>query len=309
MARAVRDGIRAGALGFTTSRTVAHRTRDGAPLGTRFSTADELLALVGAMGETGAGVVQMISDAYLSEDDEFAVEEMALMRSMVEHSGRPLSMTVQQVVQVPDRWRDMVAWVAAGVADGLDMRTQVAPRPVGVLQGLTASVNPIAICPSYRDIADRPLDERVAALRDPQRRARIVAEHPTTSGSALEGLASTIFTGFDKLFPMEEPVELRAAGVVERRRSGRGARRVAGRGDHRPHARGRWSSAADPHVVQLRQGQPRRRPRDVAVAELGDRSRRRRCPLRRDQRRQLPDDVPGPVDEPDGRRRARCRSS
>ena len=66
---------------------MAHRTRDGAPLGTRFSSADELLALVGAMAETGAGVVQMISDAYLSEDETFAAEEMALMRSMVEHSG------------------------------------------------------------------------------------------------------------------------------------------------------------------------------------------------------------------------------
>ena len=153
MAAVVRDGVGAGALGFTTSRTYAHRTRDGAPLGTRFSSEDELRALIGAMGETGAGVVQMISDAYLSTDHAFAREEMALMRSLVEHSGRPLSMTVQQVVQVPDRWREMAEWVAAAVADGLPMRTQVAPRPVGVLQGLQASVNPVALCPSYQEIA------------------------------------------------------------------------------------------------------------------------------------------------------------
>ncbi|MCU1504020.1 MAG: N-acyl-D-aspartate/D-glutamate deacylase [Ilumatobacteraceae bacterium] len=223
MARAVQDGVRAGALGFTTSRTVAHRTRDGAPLGTRHSTADELLALVGAMAETGSGVVQMISDAYLSEDDEFALDEMALMRAMVEHSRRPLSMTVQQVVQVPDRWREMVAWVARCVADGLDMRTQVAPRPVGVLQGLTASVNPVALCPSYREIAGLPLPERVAALKDPQRRARIVAEHPSATGS-LEGLAHTVFTGFDKLFPMEEPVDYEppASSSVAARAAARG---------------------------------------------------------------------------------------
>jgi N-acyl-D-aspartate/D-glutamate deacylase len=223
MARAVQDGMRAGALGFTTSRTVAHRTRDGDPLGTRYSSADELLALVGAMAETGKGVVQMISDAYLSEDTEFAAEEMALMRSMVEHGGRPLSMTVQQVVQVPDRWREMVAWVEDSVAAGLDMRTQVAPRPVGVLQGLTASVNPIAICPSYREIAGLPLAERVAALRDPERRARIVAEHTAATGG-LEGLGNTIFTGFDKLFPMEEPVnyEPPAESSVAARAAARG---------------------------------------------------------------------------------------
>ena len=129
------------------------------PSGTRFSSEDELRALIGAMGETGAGVVQMISDAYLSTDDDFAREEMALMRSLVEHSGRPLSMTVQQVVQVPDRWREMAEWVAAAVADGLPMRTQVAPRPVGVLQGLQASVNPVAVCPSYQEIAQGSLAE------------------------------------------------------------------------------------------------------------------------------------------------------
>ncbi len=180
MADAVRDGVRAGALGFTTSRTIAHRTRDGLPLGTRYSSEDELAALVGAMAETGTGVVQLISDAYLSEDETFAREEMALMRSLVEQSGRPLSMTTQQVVEVPDRWREMLAWVAKGVADGLPMRNQVAPRPVGVLQGLTASVNPIALCPSFREIANLPLADKVAALRDPDRQARIVAEHPDT---------------------------------------------------------------------------------------------------------------------------------
>ena len=85
------------------------------------------------------------------------------------------------------------------------MRNQVAPRPVGVLQGLTASVNPIALCPSFREIADRPLAEIVAALRDPERRARIVAEHAEAT-ARLEGMGHTIFAGFDKLFPMDEPV-------------------------------------------------------------------------------------------------------
>ncbi|MET0458780.1 MAG: amidohydrolase family protein, partial [Ilumatobacteraceae bacterium] len=206
MAAAVKAGVEAGAVGFTTSRTYAHRTRDGLPLGTRFSSEDELMALVGAMGETGRGGVQMISDAYLTEDDEFARQEMALMRSLVERTGRPLSMTVQQVVQVPDRWKEMAAWVAQAVADGLPMRTQVAPRPVGVLQGLQASVNPIALCPSFKEIANGSLAEKVAALRDPERRRRIIEEHgPSTAH--LEGMASTIFAGFEKLFPMSDPVD------------------------------------------------------------------------------------------------------
>jgi N-acyl-D-aspartate/D-glutamate deacylase len=210
MARLVREGVESGAVGFSTSRTYAHRTRDGAPLGTRFSTADELLALSGAMGETGTGVVQMISDAYLSPDVEFSREEMALMRAMAEASGRPLSMTVQQVEQVPDRWREMAEWVRGGVADGLHLRTQVAPRPIGVLQGLEASLNPVAICPSFRELAGRPLSDQVAALRDPERRVRLVAEHAEIV-AGLDGLASTLFTAFDKLFPMTDPVDYEPA--------------------------------------------------------------------------------------------------
>jgi N-acyl-D-aspartate/D-glutamate deacylase len=210
MAAIVREGVEAGALGFSTSRTYAHRTREGQPLGTRFSTADELLALSTAMGESGAGVVQMISDAYLSPDEEFSRREMALMRSMVAASGRPLSMTVQQVEQVPERWREMTDWVATGVAAGLNLRTQVAPRPVGVLQGLEASVNPVAICPSFREIAALPLDQKVAALRDPDRRARLVSEHEQIV-AGLDGLAATLFTSFDKLFPMTDPVDYEPA--------------------------------------------------------------------------------------------------
>ena len=112
MAAVVRAGVEAGALGFTTSRTYAHRTRDGAAARHPVLQCRRADRPRRRMAETGRGVVQMISDAYLTTDDDFAVEEMALMRSLVEHTGRPLSMTVQQVGQVPDRWREMAAWVA-----------------------------------------------------------------------------------------------------------------------------------------------------------------------------------------------------
>src|SRR6185312_8405 len=82
MAAHVRAGIESGALGFTTSRTYIHRTKEGAPLGTRFSSADELIALAGALQESGAGVIQLISDAYQSTDEDFAAAEMRLMRAI-----------------------------------------------------------------------------------------------------------------------------------------------------------------------------------------------------------------------------------
>lgn len=205
MARMVQEGVRAGALGFTTSRTYIHRTRDGEFLGTRFSSADELLALGTAMAETGRGVVQLISDAYQNADHDFAVTEMQLMEELARATGRPLSMTVQQPEPLPDRWREVGSWVDAGVKSGLSLATQVAVRPIGILQGLTATVNPLMVCPSFAELIGRPLPEIVLALRDPERRSRIIAEHPVAV-ARIEGLASEMFGGFHKLYPMENPV-------------------------------------------------------------------------------------------------------
>ena len=206
MADAVRDGMLAGALGFSTSRTYVHRTKDGAPLGTRFSSADELLALVQAMADTGRGVVQLISDAYLSTDSDFASSEMSLMASLAATTRRPLSMTVQQPQELPDRWREMGAWVDAEVRRGTPLATQVAVRPIGILQGLTATAHPLMICPSFQEIMFRPLPEIVRALQEPDRRSRIVAEH-AAAVAKLEGLTLDIFGSFDKIFPMENPVD------------------------------------------------------------------------------------------------------
>ena len=208
MASHVRAGMDAGALGFTTSRTWIHRTRAGAPLGTRFSSIDELTALAGAMAEAGHGVIQLISDAYQSADTEYVAAELALMRSLARATARPLSMTVQQPEPLPDRWREMTSWVASCVAEGLSMRTQIAPRPIGILQGLTATMNPLVLCKSFAEVAERPLAEIVAALQDPDRRRAIVAEH---SALSLTGMLSEIVTGFHKLFPMTDPVDYEPA--------------------------------------------------------------------------------------------------
>ncbi len=204
MAAQVRAGMDGGALGFTTSRTYIHRTRDGAPLGTRRSTIDELTTLAMAMADSGRGVIQLISDAYQSPDTEYVAAEMRLMRSLAEATGRPLSMTVQQPEPLPDRWREISTWVAGCVADGLSLKTQMAPRPIGILQGLTATLNPLIRCPSFLDVAKLPLTELVVALRDTERRSRIVAEHDALQ---VQGMLSELIGGFHKLFPMNDPVD------------------------------------------------------------------------------------------------------
>ena len=204
MAAQVKAGVQAGALGFTTSRTYIHRTRDGAPLGTRYSSIDELTALASAMAETGTGVIQLISDAYQSPDVDYTTAEMAMMRSLVAATGRPLSMTVQQPEPLPDRWREMAAWVDGCVAAGLPLKTQVSARPIGVLQGLTATLNPLILCPSFQQVAGLPLPQLVEALLDTDRRARIVAEH---ADRQVDGMLFELTNGFHKLFPMGDPVD------------------------------------------------------------------------------------------------------
>ena len=209
MARLTREAIDAGALGFTTSRTYIHRTKAGKFLGTRFSSADELHALVGSLADAGAGVIQLISDAYQSTDEDYVDAELALMRSLVEVSGRPLSTTVQQPFATPDRWRKIFSALGSAQHAGLSMRAQVAPRPIGVLHGLEASVNPFILCPGYREIATLPTAERVRVMAVPDRRARIIAEHEALGPR--DGILNDLVHGLANLFPMSDPVDYEPA--------------------------------------------------------------------------------------------------
>jgi N-acyl-D-aspartate/D-glutamate deacylase len=211
MADLVTEAMAAGAVGFATSRTEAHRTSKGARIGTLRANEVELLALTDALGRAGRGVIQLISDAYQTTDDDFAREELALIEAMAVTSRRPLSFTVQQALHSPDRWRDLMAHVDSLVARGFEVRGQVALRPIGVLLGLEATVNPFLVCPSFQAVAGLALPERVAALLDPERRARILAEHATfagsSGGSGSTGFFRQIATSFDLVFKLDDPVD------------------------------------------------------------------------------------------------------
>lgn len=208
MHRLAREALRAGAMGFSTSRTFVHRSRSGENIGTLTAGRDELLAIAEALRAEGRGVIQLISDAYLTPDDDFAAAELDLIRAMAEVSGRPLSFTVQQTDEAPDRFRHIFGEVAAMVADGLDVKAQVAPRPIGVLLGLNATVNPFLLCPSFRAIAHLPLAQKVAALADPATRARLLDEH---RGLAPREFMALITNGFARMFRVTDPVDYEPA--------------------------------------------------------------------------------------------------
>jgi len=173
MGRLVRDAVRAGALGFTTSRTRNHRASDGRMTPSLTATADELVGISRRFGEAGSGVFEIVSDF---PDPE---AEWKLLREMVSASGRPMSVSIAQNDASPDAWRKMLAQLEAANAAGLPMRGQVAARAIGTLLGLEATLHPFISHPSFLEIAALPLAAKVARLRDPEFRRRLLAEQPS----------------------------------------------------------------------------------------------------------------------------------
>jgi N-acyl-D-aspartate/D-glutamate deacylase len=173
MAELTREAIRSGAVGFGTSRALQHRSTTGESIPTVRAHRDELQGILAAMSDEGSGVFQALSDFELFQDVE---GEWAMLRSLVEKTGRPMSFTLNQKHDDPDGWREILRLVEESTAAGLPIKGQVLCRPSGLLLGFRASFNPYLACPSYQAIADLAPDERLAELRRPDVRARILGE-------------------------------------------------------------------------------------------------------------------------------------
>jgi N-acyl-D-aspartate/D-glutamate deacylase len=183
MGRLAAEAIEAGALGFSTSRTLAHRSADGRPTPTLTAGLDELVGIAGAIGRTGKGVFELISDLY-DLDSEFGV-----IRAVAEASGRPLSMTVLQRPECPPGdYRRILDLIDAAVADGQTVRGQVATRPVGVVIRLDGRINPLAPAPSYQKLGKLPMATRLTELRRTETRAAILEELSSLPGGVLDRL-------------------------------------------------------------------------------------------------------------------------
>jgi N-acyl-D-aspartate/D-glutamate deacylase len=167
------DAMRAGAFGFSTSRSLSHKTLKGDPTPTLRVQEDELRGLALGMKDAGSGMLEMVSEWSPDHNAEFA-----MLRRVIEASGRPAVFTLTQRHARPEVWRDLLSNAEQALADGLQIRPVFGPRAVGVLLGLTGSQNPFSGCPSYKAIADLPLAERVQRMRDPAVRTAILGEDP-----------------------------------------------------------------------------------------------------------------------------------
>ncbi len=206
------DAMKAGAIGFSTSRSLNHRDSEGNPTPTLTAGEDELLGIAMGMRDAGQGVFQIASDFREPE------KEMAMLRRIAEASGRRLSLSLAQSDLVPNNWRLLLSAVERAHDEGVDMRAQVAPRPVGVLLGLELTLNPFSAHPSYMEIAHLPLDERVAALRDPMFRARLLMEEPRTDNVFLKAMMRRFGNMFrmDETFNYEPPPEETLEAIAAR---------------------------------------------------------------------------------------------
>ena len=192
MARIAGDAVMAGALGFSTSRTLNHRTSDGQPTPTLTAAEDELLGIARGLAQAGRGVLQVVSD-FADPDAEFA-----MLRRIVEGSQRPLSFSLVQNLRDPEQWKHLLALLDDACAAGLPIKAQVCGRPVGILFGLELTLNPFSHHASYRAISKQPLAERVALLRNPEFRARVLAEE----SQAQRGFAARMPRNWALLYPL-----------------------------------------------------------------------------------------------------------
>ena len=209
MAAIAKRAVDAGALGFSTSRTLNHRTSDGQPTPTLTAAEDELMGIALGLKAAGKGVLQFVSD--------FAnpVEEFAMFRRLCEASGRPLSFSLAQSARAKDGWKTLLGELTAATEAGLEMRAQVAPRAVGVLLGLELTLNPFSLYPGYKDIAGLPIAERAAKLADPVFRAALLSQPPTES----HALAANMLARWDDMYalgtdPNYEPTADQSFGAL-----------------------------------------------------------------------------------------------
>jgi len=194
MAQLARVGILAGAFGFSTSRLLQHRTAKGEPVPSYGAAEVELAEIGDALAQVGRGWIQVVGDYGDAIDQEFG-----LLTRLAKRSQRPLTLTLLQKNSDPDQWRDLLDRIATANSDGLQITGQIRGRPTSTLLGFELSENPFLGCASWQELASLDIDARVAMLRDPNLRARLIAEPGRTSAQIKR------LRDWERIFPFGDP--------------------------------------------------------------------------------------------------------
>lgn len=214
MRKLLHEALQAGAAGFSTGRSDNHRTSEGKETPAAEASEAELVGLAGAFEGIPHGVLQVVSDFDLMQGPQRFDIEFDLVEQMARASGKPLSMTWLQRDPGGEQYEAIRGRVDAAVAAGLPLYLQAAVRGIGVINGLDASFHPFMGFPGYKEIAHLPLAERAAALREPARKARILAEKSERlagDGTAIPPLVDILLARIDmisgRMFPLDHKLD------------------------------------------------------------------------------------------------------
>ncbi len=202
MCELTREALQHGAVGFSTGRSDVHKTAKGAPTPSSEAHKDELAGIAKAFQDFDHGVIQIVSDFNLYDTNDDFDKEFDLVDAMAEASKHPVSMSVMQRDQSPNQWKWIIKRTEEAVERGLNMRMQVAPRPIGVLLGLNATFHPFIGYPSYKKISELSLSQRVAAMREPEFKQRLLqetSEKVSGDGSSIPPLVDILLAQIDKV--------------------------------------------------------------------------------------------------------------
>jgi len=227
MRRLTIEALRAGAFGFTTSRTDSHKTTRGGMVPARYAEAEELLGIGSALGVVGAGAFGMNSDF----DDEVA--EVAWMTRLSQETGRPIWFLLTDRYSDPTRWRRLIGEVHKARAKGAHLTAQISGRPIGVVLGIGLALNPFSIRPSYAQLTGLSRGEQLARLRDPDVRRAILADKPSDEQvRKMPQFRQLITSRWDRIFVMGNPPDYEpgpeaSIAVIASRQQGRTPDEVA----------------------------------------------------------------------------------
>ncbi len=198
MAQLVKEGVAAGAFGFSTSRTIAHRAIDGEPVPGTFAAEDELFGIGRVLGELGRGIFELAGAGAAGEDIAAPKREIDWMRRLSREIRRPVTFTLLQVNAAPELWREQFELSVAAANEGAQIFPQVAGRPFGLLIGHQTKIHPFGDRPTFAALRALPFVEMVRRLRDPDVKRRILAERNDAQPSMLS-------TQYGRTFPIGTP--------------------------------------------------------------------------------------------------------
>ena len=189
------DAVENGAFGFTTSRTINHRTSEGDYVPQLEARENELIGIARSIGKTNKGVLQVVSD-FLGGKDEYL-----MLEKMVIESKRPLSITVAQTDAASYEWKELLSWIENSGKNGLPIRAQVSGRPIGLVLGLSVTLNPFSGHPSFKEISNLSLNEKLKIMKNSDFKKRIFNEKPNTD----DGLMLSILRNYENIYILDNP--------------------------------------------------------------------------------------------------------